>query len=1337
MSSRAGTMGASVAAAAGRSEKSLKAVRNISLGLVAVFAAAVYASSKFETAMSGVKAATGAAGKELNQLRQAAIEAGSSTQYSATQAAGAETELAKAGVSTSDVLGGALKGTLNLAAAGQLDVADSAVVAAKAMNAFGLQGADVGHIADVIAAAAGKSATDVHGMSLAFAQSALMAHQTGLSLEQTAGSLALFAQNGLVGSDAGTSLKTMLMRLTPQSAEAADMMNKLGFSAYDSSGNFVGLTETAARMKASFSKLTPEARNAAFATIFGSDATRAATIVYKSGAAGIDTWTKAANDSGYASRYAATQADNLSGDLHKLKSALETALIQSGSAANGVLRGMAKTLTDVVRWYNALPPGVQKSVTVMGGLVGVVGLVGAGFLLMLPRIMAVRAELVRLGVTAAGTRTAMMALGRMTIVLGALAALSYASNKLSDAMKATPPNVTKLTAELVKLGQSGKAAAAGTSELDGFGESVARIAHPAVLDRITDVGSSIMHLGGDSTVFGISEARDQISALDDALAQLVESGNSELAAKAFAAKAKEAEAEGTSIEKLRTLLPKYGDALTAADTQQKLTAGSQKDLGDEAATTADALADQRSEAERLTDALNALNGVNVSEAEAAISFRQSLADLKKEVHDSGHSLDITSEKGRKVKGAFLDAAKAAQAHAQAVADRTKSEDKGRAALAADISALKATMKQAGFTDAQINHLIKTYAKLPAKSATQVKAETGQAQHDLEAVQAKVKGTKGKTIEVKTLTALGQKALEDLGYKIKRTKGKNVVITVPTGTQKANVDALAAAIRALHDKSVVIKTTHYNNTVTSGGGLGKKNAASAQANGSVLDFYASGGMRENHVAQFARAGAWRVWAEDETGGEAYIPLAASKRPRSRKIAAETVKRLGGQVQWFAGGGIPGFTYTPTGQAVLNGSTDPMSRYDQEIADLKNAWADLTKALAAQKKAADSLRAAEKNLAAVRKGHHTAAQLRAAEERVDKAKSAKRATDKTVGSDRQKVYAADKELGLKKGAKAPTSFNLKAYETQLDESVHETEKWRKNLTKIGQRGGTELQAMLEGMGQEGYALVNALAGASDKQFKEITAKLQKTGELAKATLADFTKQLGASTKESQQFAADLQKLASQGFGDLAQALAAQGDASAMALAHEAAGNSKSAATANTQVGKAQNTLTGDDLANSLVLLSTLRGGPGRGFADLIAAGLDTATIRALVPKMTAQIGSLPAANKDTFVRQWVGQGGKAMARGGILSHPTMVLGGEAGVRESWIPWNGSARSRSLLAATAAAQGYQLVPVGRYSGGGSSVQALAREVSKQITVNLYSAKQTAAEQAHDIGRIIAFVG
>jgi TP901 family phage tail tape measure protein len=623
-------------------------------------------------------------------------------------------------------------------------------------------------------------------------------------------------------------------------------------------------------------------------------------------------------------------------------------------------------------------------------------------------------------------------------------------------------------------------------------------------------------------------------------------------------------------------------------------------------------------------------------------------------------------------------------------------------------------------------------KIPGKSVP-VDAKTAGALKELSAVQAKVRSTKGKNVTMGALTGGAQKALEGLGFKVTHMKNGKVSITIPTGSPAQAVRTIQGWVNNLHGKSVDVYVQEHIAAAGGRDSVLSGSYGSNNANGAV--YYADGGT-ENHVAQIAKAGAWRVWAEDETGGEAYIPLAQSKRPRSRQIAAETVKRLGGAVQWFAGGGIPGFTYTPTGRAVLGGPSDAKSRYDQEIQDLKDAWTKLTDAMKDAKKKADALHDAEKNLSQVRHRHHTKAQLQAAENRVEKAQRAKKGSDATVRKDRAAVNAADKELGLKNGAHAPKGFNLKAYETQLAESVYDTEKWRKSLTKIGARGGKELKDMLEGMGQEGYALVNSLAGASDRQFKSIVSKLQKTGELAKATLADFNKQLNASTKENQQFAADLQKLAASGSGALAQALAAQGDSNAMALAHQAASSGAQARVANAEVAKAQNTLTGDDLSNSLILLSTLRGGTGRGYADLIAAGLDPATIKALVPKMTGAISGLPAANKDTFVRQWVAQGGKAMALGGVLTSPTMVAGGEAGVPEAWIPLTPTSRSRALLAASAAALGYHLVPASRYAAA-PSMSSMAREFTKHIEINLYGAKQSSAEQAADIARHLTFVG
>ncbi|MFB7781513.1 phage tail tape measure protein [Streptomyces vinaceus] len=800
---RAAALGTAAVNVGENSKKSLKAAQTASLALVVVFGLAAAAAARFEKSMSEVRAVTGGNADDMKRLSQAALDAGQATVYSATQAANAEAELARAGISTADIIGGALRGSLDLAASGQLDLGESAVIAAQAMNAFKLKGGDVGHIADVISAGAGKSATNVHAMGLAFRQAALLSSQTGLSLEQTVGTLSLFAQNALVGSDAGTSLKVMLQRLVPQSKEAAAMMDAVGFSAYDASGNFIGLSALADNMKSSFSKLTPEARNAAMATIFGSDAVRAATILYEAGASGVDKWVSSVNDAGYATRVAATMTDNLSGDLERLKGAFETALISSGSSANSALRDMAQALTALVNWYNSLSPAVQSNVTIMAGLVGILGLVGSSLLLMLPRIMAVRAELVALGITAGTVRTALVALSRATVVLAVLAAIFYAVEKLQNAMKPTPAAVDKLTNSLLELGNTGKATGELSrrfgSNLEDIGKSLKRINDAGGFDKFIDNMYSITSFGDDWG--SLAEAKDKIKELDGGLANLVKNGAIEDAADAFDRLAAVANKSGTSTEEFRNMLPGYTKALDESRMQADLTASSQKKLADSTSMTADELQDTRTQAERLTDAFKALNGVAISVAEKEISFRASLAELTDTVKENGHSLDVTSESGRKVKGAFLDAAQAAMAHAQAVGEQSQSVEAGNAVLEQDIAVLKRQMVQAGFSTGAINELIGAYAQVPTQVVTDIKAETAKAVADLQNVQDELRKTNGKSITIDALTAQAEKNLKDLGFSVVHLPDGHVTVSIPTGPPGAAIDAIQGRINNIHGTQV--------------------------------------------------------------------------------------------------------------------------------------------------------------------------------------------------------------------------------------------------------------------------------------------------------------------------------------------------------------------------------------------------------------------------------------------------------------------------------------------------------------------------------------------------------
>ncbi|HEX5566744.1 MAG TPA: phage tail tape measure protein [Streptomyces sp.] len=205
----------------------------------------------------------------------------------------------------------------------------------------------------------------------------------------------------------------------------------------------------------------------------------------------------------------------------------------------------------------------------------------------------------------------------------------------------------------------------------------------------------------------------------------------------------------------------------------------------------------------------------------------------------------------------------------------------------------------------------------------ITAKTSRTIDDLKAVQKEVKETKGRTIVMRAPTKAAQKELESLGFKIKKTKGKKVEITVPTGGPKQAISAIQTAINSLKGKTVTV-TTHYRITGNTARRTGAHGAQLKHADGGITDYYADGGITrqrggvrsfargaENHIAQIAPAGSWRVWAEPETGGEAYIPLAPAKRGRSRAIAEETVRRLGGgPVQWFADGGVTDWRYDPS-------------------------------------------------------------------------------------------------------------------------------------------------------------------------------------------------------------------------------------------------------------------------------------------------------------------------------------------------------------------------------------------------------------------------------------------
>jgi len=351
----------------------------VTVPVAAAGAAVIKAGSDFEQGMSDIKALGGETTESLEQLHDMAIEMGADTKYSAVEAARGIEELKKAGVSTEQILNGGLSGALALAAAGDIELADAAIIASTALNSFKDDALTVTDAANIMAGAANASATDVAGLNLGLSQASSVAAGAGMRFLDTATALAVFAQNGLKGSDAGTSLKTMLLNLQPTTDKASaafkkfNLINKDGTSAfYDSTGSLKSLDDIAGMLQTNLSGLTDAERMMALETMFGSDAIRAANILYKEGEQGVTSMKTAMSDV-TAKEVAREKMNNLSGSIEQMKGSAETAAVKLYELNSGPLRALIENITEFINGFADLNPALQQTIIIVAGIAAVIG----------------------------------------------------------------------------------------------------------------------------------------------------------------------------------------------------------------------------------------------------------------------------------------------------------------------------------------------------------------------------------------------------------------------------------------------------------------------------------------------------------------------------------------------------------------------------------------------------------------------------------------------------------------------------------------------------------------------------------------------------------------------------------------------------------------------------------------------------------------------------------------------------------------------------------------------------------------------------------------------------
>lgn len=351
--------------------------RSMTLGLtvpiVAAGGAATSVAASFDDAMSQVQGALGGASADMDGLRNLALQLGADTVFSATESAQAMVELAKGGLTEAQIKGGALAASMDLAAAGQLNLADAAATTVQMMGSFGLGAGDATRIANALAGAANASSADVSDLTQAMSQCSAQASLAGWSLEDTAAALALFADHGVKGSDAGTSLKTMLQRLAAPTDQAAEAIAAYGLNIRDSNGKMKDISGIADELTGKLGGLSDAERDAALQTIFGSDASRAAAILMQSGSEGLAKYIAATNDATAAETMANAQKGELSWALENMGGAIESASIAFGTALAPAITAVAGVIGNVAEAFASLPAGVQTGIAVVLALVAALG----------------------------------------------------------------------------------------------------------------------------------------------------------------------------------------------------------------------------------------------------------------------------------------------------------------------------------------------------------------------------------------------------------------------------------------------------------------------------------------------------------------------------------------------------------------------------------------------------------------------------------------------------------------------------------------------------------------------------------------------------------------------------------------------------------------------------------------------------------------------------------------------------------------------------------------------------------------------------------------------------
>lgn len=428
------------------------AAGTVALGALATNA--IKTAASFEQSMSRVKAITGATAEEFEQLRNQSIELGAATVFSASQAAEAQSYLAMAGFKTNEILA-AMPGVLNLAAAGQIELARASDIASNILTGFQLSAEESSRVVDVMAKAMTNSNTNIEQLGYAMKYVAPVAASVGISIEETAAAIGKLSDAGIQGEMAGTQMRAMLLRLISPVGEAEKIIEKLGIRVQTASGKLKSFPAIIEEVSRAFEGLR-EVEKAEYASrLVGMEATSGFMALLSAGSEELRNYTATLRDAaGTADELADIQTDNLNGAIIEFESALESLNITIGDKFIPVVRQATEILTKAALDFKNLSPEAQNAILAFTGMT-----VASGALI--TSLYALRAAFVALKVSSPIILGLSAAIG---VVSAAFAFLKTKQDEAAETARRNEERVNYLTKEYDRLSDALKVYEEGSDE---------------------------------------------------------------------------------------------------------------------------------------------------------------------------------------------------------------------------------------------------------------------------------------------------------------------------------------------------------------------------------------------------------------------------------------------------------------------------------------------------------------------------------------------------------------------------------------------------------------------------------------------------------------------------------------------------------------------------------------------------------------------------------------------------------------------------------------------------------------------------------------------------------